>query len=217
VLALLESGSRVPARVAGRRIAAVEVDGIVAAVERRRAVPRLSERSLRAQHRVLVALHERVAAMLPVRFGTLTDEAALARLVRLRRSMLRRALRRVRGRTQMTVRVFDPDGTARRGGVVAGPGSGTTYLEARARAARVPLPAIAGAIRRAVAPLVADESIERGRGGVGVVIHHLIRRRDVERYRVNVARVLDGRDAPVTVSGPLPPAAFVPDIMDVTS
>jgi hypothetical protein len=216
VLALLEAGSRVPSRIAGRRIAALEVDGIVAAVERRKTAPPLSERSLRAQHRILVALHDRAAAILPVRFGGLTDETALAQVVRLRRSVLGRALRKVRGRTQMTIRFFD-SGTAETDTVAPSPRSGTAYLEARARAARVRVPPIAAAIRRAVASLVAAESIERGQRGVGVVIHHLIGREDVERYRARVARVLDAGGEPVMVSGPLPPSAFAPDIMDAAS
>ena len=216
VLALIESAARLPDRIGRRRVDAIDVEGITCVFERRRSVPTVSERSLRDQFRAIVALQEWADAILPVRFGALLDAAELARIVRQRRTMLKRALRRVRGRTQMTVRVFGESAVDER---EASPRSGTAYLQARARASRPEVPPTARAIRRAVAPFAADESIERGRGRVRLVIHHLIARGVVMRYQSRIDRVLAGvGDADtVVVSGPLPPYAFAPDVMDVTS
>jgi hypothetical protein len=217
VFALLASGSRVPRRIGRHRLSSIAIDGIVAAVERRRSAPVLSERTLRDQHRVLVTLHEGARAILPVRFGAQIEIAELERVVRLRRGVLARALTKVRGKAQMTVRVFGAAAVQARAPL---PRSGTEYLEARVRASRPDVPAIGEAIRRAVKSLVAAESIETGRGGVRVVIEHLIRRDNVERYRERVARVLAaaGEDADaVALSGPWPPSAFVPDIMEARS
>ena len=216
VLALIESPAQLPNRVGRRRIDAIDVEGITCVVERRRAVPVVSEKSLRDQFRTIVALQERVEAILPVRFGALLDVAELARIVRQRKTMLKRALKRVRGRTQMTVRVFGESQVDERD---ASPRSGTAYLKALVRASRPELPPTARAIRRAVQPLAADESIERGRGRVRLVMHHLIARGAVVRYHLRIDRVLAGVDDAdtVVVSGPLPPYAFAPDVMDVTS
>jgi hypothetical protein len=216
VLALVESAARLPDRIGRRRLEAIDVEGITCVVERRYTVPPVSERSLRDQFRTIVALHERVEAILPVRFGALIDIAELARIVRQRKTMLRRALRRVRGRTQMTVRVFGEPLVDER---ETSPRSGTAYLQARARAFRPDVPPTARAIRRAVQPFAADDSIERGRGRVRLVMHHLIARGAVARYQSRIDGVLAGaEDADtVVVSGPLPPYAFVPDVMDVTS
>jgi len=216
VLALIESAARLPDRLCRRRIDAIDVEGITCVVERRRTVPPASERSLRDQFRAIVALQEWADAILPVRFGALLDIAELARIVRQRRTILKRALRHVRGRVQMTVRVF---GEPVADEPTASPRSGTAYLQARARASRPDVPRTARAIRRAVQSFTADESIERGRGRVRLVMHHLIARGAVVRYHARIDRVLAGaHDADtVVVSGPLPPYAFVPDVMDVTS
>jgi hypothetical protein len=216
VLAFILSRKRLPKRIGRRRIETIAVAGIPCVVERRRALPAASERALRDQHRVVVALHERVDAMLPVRFGALLDLRELEQIVRQRRALLLRALRRVRGRLQMTVRVFGED-VAR--AQESPPRSGAEYLQARARASRPDLSGTASAIRSAVRTIVVAESIERGRGSVGVVINHLIRRDAADRYRSRIARVLSaaGDADAVVVSGPWPPFAFTPDLMDVTS
>ncbi len=215
VFALCRPTARLPAVVGRHRLERIAIGGIAAIGERRRSVPPLSERSLRDQHRVVVALHQHVDALIPVRFGALLERSELERIVRLRRSALGRALTRVRGKAQMTIRAFaaasepPPSASAR---------SGTAYLAERARAARPKVPPAAEAVRLAVRALVAEESIEAGRGGASVVINHLIRARDADAYLVHAGRVLSRAAAgTLTVSGPWPPFAFAPEIMDATS
>jgi hypothetical protein len=211
VYALLDSPRR-PIRLPGPRIELVRFGAIAAAVERRRTPPAISERSLRTQHRIVRRLHEVAGATLPVRFGALVDYAELERVIGLRRGVLLRALRQVRGKEQMTVRVF---GTAAstRSSPTPFIGSGADYLKARAAATRpVPSP-IADAVRRAVRTIVSAERLDPGRGGLELSIHHLVGGGCVDDYRARVNRVVASAP-PLAVSGPWPPFAFTPDLWE---
>jgi hypothetical protein len=197
--------------IVGRhRIEFVSIRSVYAAVERRRTRPRLTEASLRDQHRLVVALARRCDAILPVRFGGLITRAELERLVEAREHALRRAIEQVRYREQMTVRIFSDD--ERPGGSAAAAASGTAYLNARKAAASPKLTPLASSIREAVAPLAVDERIDAGRGRLQLAFHHLVDRGRSGEYEARVAGVaLQSADSVVT-SGPWPPFAFVPDL-----
>ena len=216
VFALCDANLRVPERVGRHRLECLDLGGLFAIVERRRAVPVLSERSLRDQHRVVVALHQHAQALIPVRFGALVARVELDRIVRQRRRLLVRALKRVRGMAQMTIRSFEP---LRRPSVPSRATTGTAYLARRARDARPDVPRAVDAVRQAVRSLVVDESIEAGRGAVRVVVNHLIRVGDGDRYLARAESVLSGTAASesVRLTGPWPPFAFTPEIMDAAS
>lgn len=175
--------------------------------------PALSEESLRRQHEIVVELHRSADAILPVRFGALLDVGELSEIVRLRRSVLVRALARVRNREQMTVRIFGPQRSSKRQSTDA-PTSGLDYLRQRAASVKPALNRDAKRIAAAVASLVAAQSIDAGRGAVQVTINHLIERGASPQYRRLVTSSAAGIVPPlaVVVSGPWPPFAFVPDI-----
>jgi Gas vesicle synthesis protein GvpL/GvpF len=210
VHALLDARIPVP-RIRRHAIEIVEVDRLFAAVERIAMAPDISEAALREQHRIVVRLGAAADAILPVRFGTLIDWEELQRIAARRRTVLRTALRRVRGRQQMTVRVFGPV-SAR--GDAAPAATGTDYLLARAASSRPFLSSVARAVRRAVRPLVTLERLDPGRGGVQTTMHHLIRRESVRRYIELVDAAVADADSPlkVAVTGPFPPFAFAPDL-----
>jgi Gas vesicle synthesis protein GvpL/GvpF len=184
---------------------------IYAAVERREDAPVLSEAALTRQHQIVATLAHRVDAILPVRFGSLIEHDELLRIVQLRGHLLARALARVRGHEQMTVRVF---GASKPDNRLSGPVSGATYLERRRAAQHGSLSGVADLIRSTVAPLVARESMEQGRPHVKATVHHLIPRGRSAEYvelvqdAASEAASLDR----VTVSGPFAPFAFAPDI-----
>lgn len=197
-------------RAAGRRIELVAVGPMWAAIEELERPPELSEDSLRSQHDVAVALARRFDAILPARFGAALDILALERFVEARRRRIQRAFDAVRGRAQMTVRLFGPEapapGSARR------PRTGTLYLQSRRQAARVPLPASGVAIRRAVRHLVERERVDGGRGRVRATLHHLIERSRAAEYKSLVRRAIEKQpfEDEVVISGPWPPFAFAP-------
>ena len=199
-------------RIGRHRIAVVPVRGIHAAVERRRTQPRISEASLRDQHRVVVELARTCEAILPARFGAWIEPAELERLVEAREPIIRRALKLVRRREQMTVRIFGEDERPVRPAPAAA--TGAAYLQARRAATTPQLTPLAASIRTAVAALAVEERIDAGRGRLQLALHHLVDRGRSDDYEARVADVVSRSQSAdtVVVSGPWPPFAFAPEL-----
>jgi hypothetical protein len=200
---------------AGHRIEFVPAGAVYAAVERLGERPAVSEEALRAQHRIVERIAAKVEAVLPARFGSLVDLEELERVVALRREAIRDALELVRGRTQMTVRLLD--GVARapvaaRGHRGAEAASGTEYLQARRQAGVRVLPPAVAAVTAAVRDIVAAERSEAGEGRVAATVYHLVAHTGVQRYRKRLAAVQPGDQQTLSISGPWPPFAFVPEL-----
>ena len=198
-------------RVLGRTIRLRRIGDVYAAIEERAGPPELSEAALRFQHQVVVALARRFEALLPVRFGASVHADELARLIAARRIALQRGFDLVRGREQMTVRIFGSE----RAEPVSGPlRTGSEYLRRRRLGARALVPAGGQRIRRAVKGMVEQERLDPGRGHVLVTLHHLVARGLADEYRSRVRLAFAGppRREQVVVSGPWPPFAFTPDV-----
>jgi hypothetical protein len=212
-------------REAGHSIEFVKCDTVYAAVERVEARPVLSEAALRAQHDVVAQIAGRVDAVLPARFGSVVDVEELTRVVTLRRDAIQEALELVRGRDQMTVRLFIPEPatgdvcearSAQRRGVPSAPTkpmSGAAYLQERRIAASPALPPAAASIAAAVRGLVVAERVEPGQGRVTATLYHLVDRAAMGPYTKahETLQLRLGRET-LIVSGPWPPFAFVPDL-----
>lgn len=208
VYALAERGLPRTVRVLGHTLHVVPVGKLDAVLERHHSPVDPTTEALEKQHAIVVRLAERAQALLPARFGSLTTESALARSVSGREPELLESLARVRGRRQMTIRVFgeaDPEGQE------ATPAqSGTEFLKSRQARAHYQPPEVA-VIREALGPLVAAERVESGQRGLRVAIFHLVATTNVDAYRTRAASIrLD--PYPVTVSGPFPAFAFAPDL-----
>jgi len=208
-----------PLRRRGRAIEFIDIGGLYAAVERTDQRPAVSEQALAVQHDVVTSIARVVDAIVPARFGSLIDGEELQRIAALRGPAIRDALTLVRGRAQMTVRLFGEPGL---GGSLspaqpvtggAAP-SGTQYLAQR-RAASVgrALPEETAAIAAAVDHLLVAERSEPGRGPILVTSYHLIECGSETVYREALAPVRSrlGADR-VAVSGPWPPFAFAPEL-----
>ena len=171
------------------------------------ASPVVDRATLEAQDRLVRALHDRTDALLPMRFGTACDdEEAVRRAIEIIAAGLPSRFDEVRGKDQMTLRIF-----RRRG---ASPGSaapavstlkGTEYLLARAQPPLeiVPLLDATRELQRAT-------RVERGHtSGVLATVYHLIERGDADEYdrRVNGA-ASELSDLAVRLSGPSPAYAF---------
>jgi hypothetical protein len=206
--ALLGSAPRRPAR--GLRLLAVEGLRVAARPVEGDAAPRPTPTALRGHDATVRQLARGVDAVLPFRFGTVVagpDE--LRRLLAPRAAALREALALVAGREQMTVRVF---GTPRRrvgAGRRAG-GPGARYLAARAREHAVPE---IDPIRPALAAFVRAERTERHRTPPLLAsVYHLVDRRRGAAYRAALRRAVRGAGGVrLSVTGPWPPYAFVPE------
>ncbi len=195
----------------GRRIQSVAIGKVFAVGERRAQAPELSESELRFQHAVVVHVASRVPAVLPARFGALVDDEALERILRARESTVREAMTLVRGKVQMTLRTVpggrNAAGTGRGSGADEGaPVSGKQYLERRRKAASTRLPPrVENLIARAAAYVDAERREITPAGTIAV--YHLLKRTDVDEYRTALEELRG-----VTLSGPWPPFAFVPEL-----
>jgi hypothetical protein len=195
--------------------------------------PVLTAEALRAQDALVREIAARADGLLPSRFGArFADETALRQTLDELAPRLERALTRVRGCEQMTIRLFH-DGpppieppTERPIEQSSGAsdtrdisddlevGPGTRYMRARQRAAEGrQLPAAVDTLRAALADAIEHERVERGQSPVIGSIQHLIPRGSAERYR---ARLHEAAESPrfaasgirLRVSGPSPAYAF---------
>jgi len=217
-----------------QRVAFPHADAIVGRLS---SAPRATSPTLRRYDEVVRALTARYPAILPARFGTcVADLAELEAVVRARREAVTHALRLVRNRVQMTVRVFRAEGSDRdarepdTGGpegpplqIAAGaPGSplegagtdrggrGTKYLQARAaeEAAQRDVPEFRP-LRPAVNRWIRGERVERRDAGtLAASVYHLIPRAAAAAYRRALERAAHEAEVRVVVSGPWPPYAF---------
>jgi hypothetical protein len=172
------------------------------------ASPALSADALRAHEAAVRRIADVAPACLPARFGaSASDEAALLKAVSRRQTELEEALRLVRGREQMTLRLHGETSFTPR---PTGGGPGTRYLEERRRVRALPE---LDPLRAALADLVRSERVERhAEPGLLASVYHLIDRGASGRYRELLAATpLEGLR--VTASGPWPAWSFVPELL----
>jgi hypothetical protein len=159
--------------------------------------PQLSADAVRAHDATVRRLAAACPALLPVRFGSIADELDFSG----REAELLEALELVRGREQMTLRVYGEPEQADRG-------SGTAYLESLRRSRS--LPAL-DPLRAALGAAVRAERTEPHGGPLIASVYHLIDRGSAPEYlRVLAGLALTVRVAP---SGPWPAWSFAPEAL----
>ena len=209
IYALVERGLPRRFTVLGQRLQAIDIGRVSAIVEVVREAPAVTEAALRRQHAVVTRLAQRTDALLPVRFGAVLAPTVVDARVKAVEKTVVAALRRVRGCVQMTVRVHAP--AARQTGAAAG-SPGTAYLAARSER-RGALRSIAARIDRVASGVLVDERIDEGRGELVGTVYHLVRSKDVERYRNRLEAAAPSlAPARLSVTGPWPVFAFVPEL-----
>jgi Gas vesicle synthesis protein GvpL/GvpF len=200
--------------VCAERLRIVTTGDLVALVGDVTEIPAPTAVTLRAQDAVLRRLAGVLDAVLPARFGTLlSDDAALAESLAHRRPQLARALARVAGCEQMTLRVWGEVAAATPPSAVGG-GPGTRYLagrrHTRERARTVPE---LDPLRGQLAALVREERVERhDRPPLLATVQHLIPRGGGSRYVAQIDAARERvRPWRVSVTGPWLPYAFGED------
>jgi Gas vesicle synthesis protein GvpL/GvpF len=207
--------------MAGEKLRVVSVSRIAAVVGEMRRAPAPTVRNLRRYAAVVEAIAAKVPAILPARFATtVVDRDELTFILTSRSAALRRRLRSVRARCQMTIRLVSesesgdeplrtPSRTASRARLRLAHKAtqGTQYLRQRmATAVRARAIPAFEPIRVAVERFVKDERVEK-RADV-VTVNHLVRRTAVTRYRAAVTRAAGENHLRLMVSGPWAPYAF---------
>jgi hypothetical protein len=212
-LRIVESGDRKAHAIAG------DFAGVIVSP------PALTAETLRAQDALVRELAAHAGALLPARFGgRFADEQTLRQTLDDLAPRLDRALTRVRGREQMTIRLFHDESLS--GGLPLPHGEtsddatsddtrlgpGTRYMRQRAAEGRQ-LPAAIEELREALADAIDDERVERGQSPVIGSIHHLIPRGSADRYRARLdeaaaASRFAASGIRLRVSGPSPAYAF---------
>lgn len=225
----LTTVSRGPLRLRGLEgepLRIVTIERLSAVIGELRAAPRATRDHLERYDAVMRRLSERYPSILPARFATCLDRGELVFILRSRQQAFDAALRHVRGRAQMTVRIVGerdrgPDkvratrvarglsplnagrAAPERGEGPGSPPSGIEYLRHRAAEAAI---ASFEPLRDAVRRWVRDERVER-RERIATV-YHLIPRGSAEAYRRAVIRRANTVGLTTIVSGPFPPYAF---------
>jgi hypothetical protein len=176
--------------------------------------PPIDRSMLAAQDRVVRTLHERTAALLPMRFGSIfQSESDAARAIELQTVRLREQLNTVRGREQMTMRVLSgtgrsggTGGSGRTGGAGGTGGAGAEYLRARAERQ---VPAEIAPLLAVTAHLARGTRVERPTtSGMIATVYQLVDRGASDAYRAAVATAPDVDRLSVHVTGPSPCYAF---------
>jgi hypothetical protein len=190
--------------------------GLLVAVSRVSAAPAPRVSTLRRHDAIVRRLAGRADAALPFRFGTFVGDApTLARRLKAQGPALRRALKLVAGREQMTLRVYgrrvDRHRNDGRGSVR---GSGARYLASRLAAdrRRRSVPEIEP-LRAALAKLIVAERAERhDRPPLLASVYHLVERGRSRAYRRAVSTACSRlAGIGLSISGPWPPYAFAPE------
>jgi len=195
--------------IAGEPLKIVAAAGLAAVVGEVARAPRVNLTAFRKHDAVVRELACKFPAILPLQFGNcLGGTEDLRRVLEARATSLRKALRMVRGRVQMTLRGVDsrcvpPARPIRR--TRAAPGR--AYLRARAFTAAREHEALALApVLPAVSRWVRAERVER-RAGI-VSVHHLVPRGCVAAYARAMHRTAEAAGVRMTLTGPFPPYAF---------
>ena len=154
-------------------------------------------------------------AVLPARFPSVVEsDSAVVKILREWSAELRAALRQVRKREQMTLRLFGrvedtappvspPEGDAAQN-------AGTRYLTSRAGAQAAPE---LEPLRRMLGPILSAERITRHEGGpLLLTAYYLVPRGAAAAYRRIVRRHAAALGWRSVTTGPWPPYAFVPEL-----
>ncbi|MBS2014914.1 MAG: GvpL/GvpF family gas vesicle protein [Deltaproteobacteria bacterium] len=192
--------------LAGGALSVVSAAGAFVVVERAPASEAGVE-AMRAYDRIVRRIARASPAVLPFRFGSAVPDArALATSLAPVRPAIARALAKVEGCVQFTLRVFGeaaplPAPARRRGG------PGTRWLDARMAARRV---SEIAPVTASTTPFVrAAKSLRHDRAPLLASVYHLVSRADARRYRAALAAASRALVAVrVEATGPWPPYAF---------
>ena len=161
----------------------------------------------------------RTMTVLPFRFGTIFEsDEALRRAVRTNRKAFLESLSRLRGKSEMHVKIVVKDGTIEEAVADMPVGVGGEYLRklrdraSRERERQTKARALSMQVHKLFCPLEEDVSCKRiDSGNMLIDFAHLIDTNTVAKYQNRYsAATRHFKDCQVTISGPWPPYHFMP-------
>jgi hypothetical protein len=199
-------------RLDGSPVRVVPLGGLCLVATEREAPPAVTAEALREHDRIVRCLADLTPALLPARFGqTAPDVATLQAAIAPRAGELARALERVAGCRQMTLRLFAEDGAPVAPAVSPAPdeeGPGARYLRERRQLPDAAVETLR-ALGAALGPLVRAERIEPAASPrLVATAYHLVPTVAVADYTDVVGAHAPRGGIAVRVSGPWPPYAF---------
>jgi len=200
--------------VEGEPLRLVRCGSVALLVGETEATPQPHRLNLERHDALIRCVAAGVPAILPARFALIVDDDhRLRALVNTRSAELRRGLRYVTGREQMTLRVRasatsrSARGRARPPARAGGPGQ--AYLIARAGALHSPPEADVTDLLQRLSTVVHGERSTRAQARTMLTLYHLIDRGRAADYLAIIREYTSGRErVTVRVSGPFPPYAF---------
>ncbi len=186
-----------------------------------RATSKLDEKSV-LEHARVVSRSFRTATVLPFRFGTIFDtEDAIRRAVRSNRRTFCESVERLRGKSEMRIKLTVREGSVRGNmneEIVLPDTVGREYLiklrekASRERERQTKARALSVQVHKLFNPLEEEVSCKKvAPEGMLIDIAHLIDAKSVEKYQnryTTAAKQL--KNCEVTISGPWPPYHFLP-------
>ena len=184
-----------------------------------RATSKLDEKSV-LEHARVVSRSFRTATVLPFRFGTIFDtEDAIRQAVRSNRRTFCESVARLRGKSEMRIKLMVRDGSLRDLEEIVLPDTvGREYLiklrekASRERERQTKARALSVQVHKLFNPLEEEISCKRvDADGMLLDIAHLIDTKSIEKYqnRYNTA-AKQLKDCQMVVTGPWPPYHFLP-------
>jgi len=161
----------------------------------------------------------RTLTVLPFRFGTVFDsDEALRRAVRANRKAFLESVSRLRGKSEMHVKIVVKDGTIEEAVSEAPAGVGGEYLRklrdqaSRVRERQTKARALSMQVHKLFCPLEEDIVCKRtDAGNMLIDFAHLIDSSTVAKYQNRYsAATRHFKDCQVTITGPWPPYHFMP-------
>jgi len=171
------------------------------------------------EHSRIISDCFRTMTVLPFRFGTIFEsDEALRRAVRTNRKAFLESLSRLRGKSEMHVKIVVKDGTIEEAVADIPVGVGGEYLRklrdraSRERERQTKARALSMQVHKLFCPLEEDVSCKRiDSGNMLIDFAHLIDTNTVAKYQNRYsAATRHFKDCQVTISGPWPPYHFMP-------
>lgn len=171
------------------------------------------------EHARIISDCFRTMTVLPFRFGTIFEsDEALRRAVRTNRKAFFESLSRLRGKSEMHVKIVVKDGTIEEAVADIPVGVGGEYLRklrdraSRERERQTKARALSMQVHKLFCPLEEDVSCKRiDSGNMLIDFAHLIDTNTVAKYQNRYsAATRHFKDCQVTISGPWPPYHFMP-------